>query len=59
MLKIIKQVLFFTLKKEISDKKQISFKFDQTFTETDVLRPEQIYMKNYVLSNEDYNITIK
>ena len=55
-----RRVLFATLKKlrNLQQEGKITCKFDQTFTDADVLRPEQINMNNYVLSNEDYNISI-
>ena len=55
-----RRVLFGTLKKlrNLQQEGKITCKFDQTFTDTDILRPESINMNNYVLSNEDYDISI-
>ena len=55
-----RRVLFATLKKlrNLQQEGKITCKLDQTFTETDILRPEQININNYVLSNEEFNITI-
>ena len=54
-----RRVLFATLKKmrNLKQEGKITCKLDQTFTETDILRPEQININNYVLSNEEFNIT--
>ena len=54
-----RRVLFATLKKlrNLQQEGKITCKLDQTFTETDILRPQQSKINNYVLSNEEFNIT--
>ena len=55
-----RRVLFATLKKlrNLQQEGKITCKLDETFTETDTLRLEQNNINNYILSDEEVNITI-